>query len=257
MKRSLSALAALLLSGALLSGAHAASPNPPLTGKVLEVKTVDMYTYVRLQGSAGEVWAAVTAAPIKVGSEITIVNPMMMHNFESKALKRTFDRIVFGNVGTPGAAPGPSAAAPGAAASPQAGTAAGGMAGNPHAGAGAGGAGPQAGTNIADVKVPRAMGANARTVAEVVGKRVELKGKTVAVRGKVVKFSAQIMGRNWVHLRDGTGSAADGSNDIIVTTKDIAAVGDVVTAEGVVRNDVDLGSGYAYSVLVETATLKK
>ena len=257
MKRSLSVLAALLLAGALLAGAHAASPNPPLTGKVLEVKTVDMYTYVRLQAPAGEIWAAVSAAPIKVGSEITIVNPMMMNNFESKALKRTFERIVFGNVGTPGAAPGPSAAATGAGANPQAGGAAGGMVGTPHGGAGMSGAAAPAGANISDVKVPRAMGPNARTVAEVVGKRVELKGKTVAVRGKVVKFAAQIMGRNWVHLRDGTGSVADGSNDIIVTTKDSAAVGDVVTALGVVRNDVDLGSGYSYAVLIETATLTK
>ena len=37
----------------------------------------------------------------------------------------------------------------------------------------------------------------------------------------------------------------------------MAAVGDVVTALGVVRNDVDLGSGYSYAVLIEWATVSK
>jgi len=65
------------------------------------------------------------------------------------------------------------------------------------------------------------------------------------------------MGKNWLHLRDGTGAAADGTNNVVVTTKDEAAIGDVVTAKGVVRTDVDLGSGYTYKVLVDSATLQK
>jgi hypothetical protein len=106
-------------------------------------------------------------------------------------------------------------------------------------------------------KVPKAEGAEGRTVAEVIGGKARLKDKTIAVRGQVVKVSLGILGKNWVHLQDGTGSAADGSNDLIVTTQDKPAVGDVVHARGTVRTDVNVGSGYSYAVLIEGATLRK
>ena len=79
----------------------------------------------------------------------------------------------------------------------------------------------------------------------------------VIIRAKVVKVTAGVMGKNWVHLRDGSGSAADHSNDILVTSKDEPSVGDVVIAKGVVKTDVNLGSGYAYKVLVEDASFQK
>lgn len=110
--------------------------------------------------------------------------------------------------------------------------------------------------DLGDIKVDKAAGANARTVAEIVTKRTELKDQPVLVRGKVVKFNPGIMGKNWVHLRDGSGSAADGSNDILVTTMASTKVGDVVTIQGIVRADKDFGSGYAYQVLIEEATIK-
>lgn len=111
-------------------------------------------------------------------------------------------------------------------------------------------------TFTGDIDVPKARGANARTVAEVMTRSDELRDQTVLVRGKVVKYNAQILGRNWVHLRDGTGSALDNTNDLLVTTADEAGIGDVVTAKGVVRTDMDFGAGYAYKVLIEEATLE-
>jgi hypothetical protein len=77
------------------------------------------------------------------------------------------------------------------------------------------------------------------------------------LRGKVVKVNSAVMGKNWLHLRDGSGSAKDGTNDIIVTTMEQTTVGSIVVARGVVRTDLDLGSGYAYKVLIEDATLQK
>jgi hypothetical protein len=77
------------------------------------------------------------------------------------------------------------------------------------------------------------------------------------LRGKVVKVSSAVMGKNWLHLRDGSGSAKDNTNDIVVTTKEQTMVGSVVVERGVVRTDLDLGSGYAYKVLIEDATLQK
>ena len=111
--------------------------------------------------------------------------------------------------------------------------------------------------DVGNVKVPKATGPDARTVAEIVTKGADLKDKPVVVRGKVVKYTAGVMGKNWIHLRDGSGSSADNTNDVVVTTKDETKIGDVVLARGTVRTDVNLGSGYAYKVLVEEAKLQK
>jgi len=63
------------------------------------------------------------------------------------------------------------------------------------------------------------------TVEELFSQKDKLKGKKVSVRGKVVKFNADIIGKNWLHLQDGTGKT--GSDDITVTTKQTASVGDI------------------------------
>lgn len=196
-----------------------------VSGEVLEVKDVEIYTYLRLKTKDGEMWAAVSKAPVKVGAKVTIENSMVMKNFESKSLKKTFPTIIFGSLG--GA--GPVAAAM-----------------------------PAAAAKVVDttpIKVAKATGANARTVAEVVTKAAELNGKPVRVSGKVVKYNSGIMGKNWIHLRDGTGLDADSSNDVLVTTAAETKVGAVVTVTGVVRTNKDFGAGYSYKVLIEDAKL--
>ena len=211
-----------------------AADMPSLNGKVLEVTDVDTYTYLRLKTKDGEIWAAVNKTPVKVGADVTIDNPAVMNNFESKTLKKTFDRIVFGTIKAPGAT-APSAGTDGPALH----------------------AGMSKPVDAGNVKVAKATGADARTVAEVNARRADLKGKPVVVRGKVVKFTGGVMGKNWVHLRDGSGSDADGSNDILVTTLDETKIGDVVLVKGTVATDRDFGSGYSYKVLIEEAALQK
>jgi hypothetical protein len=110
---------------------------------------------------------------------------------------------------------------------------------------------------VGDIHVPKAVGANAKTVAEISTKGAELKDKPVLVRGQVVKYTPDVMGKNWIHLQDGSGKAEDKSNDILVTTTAQAKIGDVLTFKGVVRTDKDFGSGYAYKVLVEEASLQQ
>ena len=223
-------LAALVLSIATL-GAQAAAPPAGVSGEVLEALPVEGYTYLRLKTKEGEVWAAVPTTAKKKGDQVTIVNSMVMQNFESRTLKRKFDKILFGSLADSSGAP-VAAAMPQPAATPQP-------------------------TAAPVAKVPKATGADARTVAEVVQGRTALKDKPVLVRGQVVKVNLGIMGKNWIHLQDGSGTAANGSNDILVTTQDEAKVGDIVNAKGVVRNDVDLGSGYNYAVLIQEAKLSK
>ncbi|HTQ00959.1 MAG TPA: hypothetical protein VMN56_16690 [Casimicrobiaceae bacterium] len=111
--------------------------------------------------------------------------------------------------------------------------------------------------DVGPVSVAKAAGASGRTVAEVYSQSAALKDKPVVVHAKVVKVVAGVMGKNWVHLRDGSGSDAERTNDLVATSKDEPAVGEVVLAKGVVRTDVDLGSGYSYRVLVEDVSFTK
>ena len=94
-----------------------------------------------------------------------------------------------------------------------------------------------------------------KTVAEVYADKDKLAGSKVTVRGKVVKLNRGIMGKDWLHLRDGSG--ADGSNDLTVTTtaKTLPNVGDVVVIVGSVATNKDYGMGYNYPVIVEDATV--
>ncbi|MBK7615183.1 MAG: nucleotide-binding protein [Burkholderiales bacterium] len=224
-------LAALLLGVSALVIAGPAAAEAPTKGEVLEVRDVDMYTYLRLKTAQGETWAAVEKAPVKVGAQVSINNPMVMRNFESKSLKKTFDKIVFGSL----VDPSQTAAAKGA---------------SPHAGMGA-----VATVTPAVAKLSKAAGADARTVAEVLDGAAKLKDKGVTLHAQVVKASLGIMGKNWFHVQDGSGMA--GANDILVTSQDKAAVGDVLTIKGTVRTGVSLGSGYDYAVMVENASLRK
>lgn len=215
-----------------------------ITGVVQERLEASPYCYLRLKTAKGDVWAAVPEAKIEKGTEVTIANPMLMANFESKTLNRTFAEVFFGTIAPAGAPAGAAAAAP---AGMPAGMPA---AGNPHAGV-------AQGTTVEVGKVDKATGADARTVAEVWAQKAGLKGKTVTIRGKVVKYNAGVMGKNWLHLQDGSGDAKTGTHDITVTSQDPAAKGDTVTIKGTVYLDKDFGSGYSYAVIVEEAKVVK
>jgi hypothetical protein len=105
------------------------------------------------------------------------------------------------------------------------------------------------------LKVEKAKGENAYTLDELFAKKEALQDKTVVVRGQVVKVSVGIMGRNWVHLTDGSGK--DGVNKLVVTSKDEPKLGDIVTATGIIHNNVDFGGGYQYGIIMEDATVKQ
>ncbi len=203
-----------------------ATPAVPdaIHGKVLQTLDAGAYTYLHLKAASGDVWAAVYKAPIKVGAEVSVNHVVLMKNFTSKTLKRTFPTIYLGML-----KPATGAAAPTAVVQA--------------------GGGP-------DPRVAKAHGANAYTIAQVIAQRNKLRGKTVVIRGRVVKYNPEIMGRNWVHLRDGSAAGGPQSDEILVTTTSATKVGAIVTARGSVRTNADFGAGYAYPVLVEHATLQ-
>ena len=107
------------------------------------------------------------------------------------------------------------------------------------------------GASAADVDlagIARADGG--KTVAEVYAEKDGLADATVVVRGKVVKTNAEIMGKNWLHVRDGSGE--EGTNDLTVTTAGaLPNVGDTVVVTGKVSLNKDFGMGYQYPVIIE------
>ena len=202
-------------------------------GTVREQIPVPPYVYLRLDTNEGEVWAAVAEAPVSVGAEVTVFNAMLMEQFVSTSLARTFDRIWFGALEPP--------------------------ANGVHGALGAGAMTQEsstAGAAAADLQIgpiTPASGADARTIGALWAERAQLAGTGVSVRGVVVKVNEAVMGKNWLHLRDGTGDATRGTHDLTVTSAELAAVGDTVTVTGIVRLDRDVGAGYTYALLVENA----
>ena len=267
----------------------AAAPSAqPIQGKILEKLEAAPYSYLKLQTASGEVWTAVPATQAAVGSDFAVANPIPMQDFESKTLNRKFQVVYFGQPPAAAAEPGHEGHNHGPGEGHGKEAAHGPGDGHDH-GAPAQGAQAQMPENVPPAmaaamaaqgiqpaqmaeqhkgmaagpkevkveKVAKATGADGRTVAEVWAQKAQLKEKSVTVRGQVVKFSPGIMGKNWIHVRDGSGAAEKNDHDLTVTTLDETKVGEVVTVKGLVRVDKDFGAGYAYPVIVEDAKITK
>jgi hypothetical protein len=246
----------------------AAPPAAPVTGKVLETLDSAGYTYMNVETDAGTKWIAVNQTPVAVGEEVTYMDGMVMQNFVSKSLDRTFPEIVFsgglvGKDGTPPAMTPPGSAAAPFSQPPAAGAESFSQALSSEGAPAAGDAGMITGSQkavvpSADVKVEKAAGENSYSVGEIFSKSEELNGQTVVVRGKVMKVSPRIMGRNWIHLQDGTGNPADNTHDLVVTTAlEPDPAWEIITMEGVLAANKDFGAGYIYAVIIEDASLKQ
>ena len=72
----------------------AAPPATPVKGKVLETMDAAGYTYLNVETDQGSKWIAVNQT-VEVGEEVTFMDGMVMQNFFSKTLDRTFPEIVF------------------------------------------------------------------------------------------------------------------------------------------------------------------
>ena len=97
------------------------------------------------------------------------------------------------------------------------------------------------------------MAEGGKRISEIFADKAELKDKEVKVRGRVVKFNANIMGKNWIHIQDGTGK--NGSNDLTVTSASRASLGDLILVTGKVTTDRNFGGTYQYPILIEDAKI--
>jgi hypothetical protein len=205
------------------------------SGTVAEIIDAGGYTYLRIEES--DTWIATSTMEVSQGTQVEYSGGSEMLNFHSKSLDRTFESIWFvGNVSISGqdteqlqqgAGSHPSAhdtiPRSTAIASPAAG------------------------------EIEKLEGG--RTIEEILSDPAALNTQAVSLRARVTKVNANIMGRNWITLQDGTGIAP--GNKLIATSQEMVTVGEIVTAKGVISNDVDLGSGYHYAALLEDATFAK
>ncbi|MFA5516944.1 MAG: hypothetical protein WDA20_11720 [Desulfuromonadales bacterium] len=213
------------------ANAQAAPAAAGKTGNVVETMNAGGYTYVQVDTGSEKIWAAAPEFAVAIGDPVVVPEGMLMTEHHSKTLDRTFEKIYFVDTVLVGGAQAMQADA-----------------GMPQGH-------PPVQNKAADVDfsgLKKAEGG--ATVGEIFTGKDKLAGKDVVVRGKVVKFSPEIMGKNWLHVQDGTG-AAD-ANDLTVTTSETVKVGDTVLVTGKLTTDKDFGYGYKYAVIVEDAKIK-
>jgi hypothetical protein len=205
----------------------------PKSGTVVETMNSGGYTYVQVDTGSETIWAASPEFAVKVGDPVVIPAGMPMANYHSKTLNRDFDLVYF----VDGIMVGGEMAAPGAAKMPE---------GHPPLTVQSA---EQNGVDLSGIKKVE----GGQTVADIFAEKAKLSGQEVKVRGKVVKFSPGIMGKNWIHLQDGTG--AEGTNDLTITTNETVNVGDTLVVAGKITTDKDFGYGYQYAVILEDAKI--
>ena len=203
--------------------------------EVSEVIQANSYSYLKVKENAGERWFAVTKQEIQPGEVYYYDEALQMTNFHSKDLERTFDVIYFVNQ---------------ISKNPISHNHLGGMhgMGGMMGGSPSGKADPGQKNSIQLEKADGEI-----TIAEIFGNRKNYSGKEIEIRGVVVKVNKQIMGKNWIHIQDGTNS--NGKFDLTITSQDLAEVNDQVTFKGKITLEKDFGSGYFYDVIMEEATL--
>lgn len=238
----LSSLIALVAAcgpaGADPSGAGSAQPAPAaaapvevreISGEVIQTEDVPSYTYVQVDTGDEVVWAAAPSTPVEVGDRVHLGDAAPMREFYSPTLLRTFDWIYFASSlrvegGEAGEMRDVRSFHP-----------------------------AERGPAPVDTSGVEPLPGGLR-VAEVLENAADLAGREVGVRGVVVKFTPGVMGRNWLHLRDGSGGPGD-AGELTVTTEAAAEEGDTVVVRGTLRVDRDFGYGYRYDVLIEDASL--
>ena len=250
----MTALAASLLlnvAGCTQSADEPAAENPLLAtpvpagmvrGTGLETMDSGGYTYALLETAQDTRWVATQQTTVEVGDIVQVSEGMAMTDFASKTLDRTFDVVYFTgaltnlskvempeghpNTAFPPGHPGTEGAAkPDAMDEPEA-----------------------MDTAVAELEP-------GQNIAYVYANKDSLVGQQVSLRGKVVKYNANILGTNFIHIQDGSGDMADGSADLTVTTTAEAAVGQTVVVTGNIILDKDFGAGYSFPVMMEDATV--
>lgn len=204
---------------------------PPEEHKVVaeEALNTEKYTYLRVNENGQSFWIAIPKSPVEIGATYYYQGGLLKKNFASREYNRVFETIylVSGISKQPAGAGG--SAVDQALAQTQT-------------------------PNAADVAPPTEVkpAAGAVKIATLLANLGKYDGKVIKVTGKCVKINPMIMGRNWIHLQDGTAN----NFDLTITTTENVSLGSTITMEGTIALNKDFGAGYRYNVIMEGATLK-
>jgi hypothetical protein len=218
----------IIIAGILLLvlGCNRGSADGIITVEVREVEQVNNYTYLLVKGKGPEYWIAVPSMEARPGETYSYQGGLLMEDFYSEDLERTFDKVLFVEALFSGSVP----TDPGQPLDVD----------------------YEAMVTIekADVEVEVTEGIT--TIAEIYTNPEAYEGKILQVRGEVTKYNPSIMERNWIHIQDG--SEHEGKFDLTVTSLESFQKGSVVTLEGTLVLNKDFGYGYTYEILLENAT---
>lgn len=180
-------------------------------GKVIESIHVENYTYIKIIENSKDTWIAIPKLDVKVGDTVETSEGIIMKDFNSPTLKRTFSEIIFATKASV--------------------------------------------LNSKDAekittsnKIPGIF-----SVSKILENSRDLSGKAITFKGKVTKFTPKIMNKNWVHITD----LSNEKLDLVLTTTDVVNIGDIVTMNGTLETDKDLGAGYFFKVIINDAKVVK
>lgn len=196
-------------------------------GKVTEVLESAGYTYAEVDTGSEKVWAATSTTTVKVGDMIAFTTEMPMKDFHSKSMNRDFPLLYFVSefiTDRPGQTVTSSEQH------------------SPHS------MSKQDVTAIPVKGVDKIEGG--KTIAEVYTDKEKLNGKLIRVRGQVTRYTANVMGKNWLHIKD-----SSTQEDLTITSNDTAELNSVVVIEGTLALDKDFGYGYVYPLIVQDAAI--
>lgn len=204
----------------LLLGVSLFAASANHTAKVLEKMDSAGYTYMKVDDGKNIYWIAMTQRDVKKGESVSFSEQGWMKDFHSKTLDRTFENILFAGDIVSSQPP------------------------------------KQHMKNKPDVFKSEYKKKGTFTIAELFKDRENFVLQQITVRAKVTKVSQGIMGKNWVHLQDGT-SFKNMDDLTLTTTGDVPKEGDIVYATGTLKKDIDFGYGYFYPVIIENTSFKK
>lgn len=213
----------------LVSGSQGerTSNNDIHTVIVEDVLPTSKYVYLYVKEQETSFWIATTKQEVQVGETYFYKGGLLKTNFLSKEHNRTFDKIYLVSRIVP--------IEHGSQAKPEA------VAIETHG---------KDGNNYGGTakQVERA---GSTRIAEIVTNPARYEGKTIQVSGECVKVNPNIMGRNWMHLKDGS----QDDYDLVVTSEQAVPEGHVVTFEATVVLNKDFGAGYHYDIILENGIL--
>ncbi|MDH5604725.1 MAG: GW dipeptide domain-containing protein [Cyclobacteriaceae bacterium] len=195
---------------------HSIENNNPHQVEVLEVLPTSNYSYLKVKENDNVFWIATVKGNYLVGEEYIYHDGLLMTDFVSAELNRTFDQVYLISKITPVNRSSPDTAM-------------------------------EKTKNNTPTKKAKVEGTV--SLAAIINDPDTYKDQKVRVYGEVVKVNLGIMNRNWIHIKDGT---AD-DYDFTITSQSGASVGQTIVFEGTITLDKDFGAGYTYKLIMEEA----